>query len=147
MGNSLSLINALPSNPTERGKFIEAVKDELAFGHYKIEEIWPQLKAIETLIKELTADSEIRDILSAAIAGRPECGLTEQQVKKYNYAECRDSEWEAMQSQMNSLKASIKAREDFLKNIPTTGTINPETGEMIYPPVATFETRFVPSKK
>ena len=52
----------------------------------------------------------------------------------YLFETCNDSEWEAMTAQMEKLKANIKDRESFLKNIPENGIVNAQTGEFIMPP-------------
>ena len=143
--NALSTLTALPTTPAERRSFIEMAKDEIINGKYKIVDIYPQLKAIEKLIEEMTKDIEFRDMLSSAICGKMEVNgleISEQTVKKYNYAECHDSEWMQLQTKANELKEKIKKREEFLKNVPTNGVILEDTGEMIYPPMPTFETRF-----
>lgn len=150
--NAISTLTSLPTTPDERRRFIEIAKQEITEGKYRILDIFPQLRNIEKLIEELTKDTEFRDMLSTAINGKIEINgveISEQQVKKYNCAECHDSTYNDLLEQQNKLKEKIKAREEFLKSIPSTGTVIPETGEMIYPPVCTFETRFVvkPVKK
>lgn len=144
--NAISTLTSLPTTPEERRQFIEIAKQEIVEGRYKITEVFPVLKSINTLVDELTKDPEFRDMLSAAINGKYEINgmeISEQTVRKYNCAECHDSTYNDLLEQQNKLKEKIKAREEFLKSIPATGIVIPETGEMIYPPVATFETRFV----
>lgn len=144
--NAISTLTSLPTTPAERRQFIEIAKQEIVEGRYKITEVFPVLKSINTLVDELTKDPEFRDMLSAAINGKYEINgmeISEQTVRKYNCAECHDSTYNDLLEQQNKLKEKIKAREEFLKSIPATGIVIPETGEMIYPPVATFETRFV----
>ena len=144
--NTISTLTALPTTLAERRMFIEIAKQEIIEGKYKITEIFPVLKSISTLVDELTKDAEFRDMLSDAIDGKIEINgmeISEQTVRKYNCAECHDSEYNALLEQMNKLKEKIKEREEFLRHIPATGFVNPETGEMLYPPGATFETRFV----
>lgn len=150
--NAISTLTQLPSTPDERRLFVELAKQEIVDGKYKILDIFPQLRNIEKLIEELTKDQEFRDMLSQAIGGKIEINgleIVEQTAKKYNCSECHDSTYDHYLSQMNELKAKIKAREEFLKSIPTEGVVLPDTGEVIYPPVATFETRFIikPIKK
>ena len=148
--NAISTLTQLPATPDERKRFVEICKQEIIEGRYKITEIFPVLKSINTLVDELTKDAEFRDMLSQAINGKYEANgleISEQQVKKYNCAECHDSEWERMMTELNALKDCIKEREEFLRHIPEGGMVNPDTGEMLYPPVVTFETRFVVKSK
>ena len=144
--NAISTLTSLPTTLAERRMFIEIAKQEIIEGKYKITEIFLVLKSISTLVDELTKDAEFRDMLSDAIDGKIEINgmeISEQTVRKYNCAECHDSEYDRLLTQLNATKDAIKEREEFLRHIPTTGTVNPETGEMLYPPVVTFETRFV----
>lgn len=144
--NALSIFTQLPSTAQERASFIRAAKDEIINGERNIVDVYPMITNIVKLFDDLKKDTEFRDMLSKAVNGRTVNNgfeITEQVVKKYNCAECHDSEWNSLMEQMNELKEKIKAREAFLIAIPATGTANPETGEMIYPPVVTFETRFV----
>ena len=148
--NAISTLTALPTAPSERRQFIEICKQEIIEGRYKITEIFPVLKSISTLVDELTKDAEFRDMLSQAINGKYEANgieISEQQVKKYNCAECHDSVYNDLLTQMNAIKEAIKKREEFLRHIPESGMVNPDTGEMLYPPVVTFETRFVVKSK
>lgn len=150
--NAISTLTQLPSTPNERRLFIEIAKQEITEGKYRIIDIFTQLRNIEKLIEELTKDTEFRDMLSTAINGKIEINgmeISEQIARKYNCAECHDSTYDHYLSQMNELKAKIKAREEFLKAIPVEGVVVPDTGEVIYPPVATYETRFIvkPVKK
>jgi hypothetical protein len=144
--NAISTLTSLPTTPAERRQFIEMAKTEIVEGRYKITEVFPVLKSINTLVDELTKDQEFRDMLSQAINGRHEANgleISEQTVRRYNCAECHDSVYNDLLTQMNSLKEQIKTREEFLRSIPASGMVNPDTGEMLYPPVATFETRFI----
>lgn len=144
--NAISTLTSLPTTPAKRRRFIEIAKQEIIEGKYRILDIFPQLKNIEKLIEELTKDTEFRDMLSQAINGKYEVNgveISEQHVKKYNCAECHDSTYNDLLEQQNKLNEKIKAREEFLKAIPVEGVVLPETGEMLYPPVVTFETRFV----
>lgn len=54
---------------------------------------------------------------------------------KYDYSGCNDSTLADLYDQMEALKAKIKAREDMLKHLQPSGAADPETGEIMYPPV------------
>lgn len=145
--NAIQHITILPKTATERQHFIEAVIFELENGQYKAAAVWPRLSDLEKLIKEIKADTTIRDILKkeidgkAAVIGGIEFSI--QEVKRYEFATCGDSEWLEMSRNMEKLKEKMKAREAFLKSIPAVGTVCPETGEIIHRPAFVTETRIM----
>ena len=53
---------------------------------------------------------------------------------------CGDSELNDMYKTLEALKADIKGRETMLRNLPRSGVVAPETGEMIYPPARSSKT-------
>jgi len=106
-----------------------------------------KLKAMEETIKQLRSDEEIRSfVLSEAEKyGKSfewrgaKMSIREVGVK-YDYAASGDSEWALLDAQVKELSEKKKAREKFLQAIPITGTVSPETGEMIYPPAKSSTT-------
>ena len=42
--------------------------------------------------------------------------------------------------QLDDMKLKMKEREKFLKNIPVSGIVDPETGSFIYPPSKSSKT-------
>ncbi|WP_418412972.1 hypothetical protein [Alistipes putredinis] len=70
-----------------------------------------------------------------------DCRLEEAEVGvKYDYADCGDSKLYDMYATLESLKADIKERETMLRQLPVSGLADPETGEMLYPPVRSSKT-------
>lgn len=70
-----------------------------------------------------------------------DCKLEEVETAvKYDFTACGDSKLADMYQQMDALKADIKAREQMLKTIPTGGMADPDTAEIVYPPVKTSKT-------
>lgn len=63
---------------------------------------------------------------------------------KYNYLMCGDAEYDRLHAEGESIKEKLKARETFLKSIPSEGITQVEemTGEVvkIYPPSKTSTT-------
>lgn len=59
---------------------------------------------------------------------------------KYDYSGCGDSLMDSYINEMESIKEKMKEREKFLKNIPATGVVDPETGAFIYPPAKSSKT-------
>lgn len=70
-----------------------------------------------------------------------DCKLEEAETAvKYDFTVCGDSKLADMYQQMDALKADIKAREQMLKTIPAGGMADPDTAEIVYPPVKTSKT-------
>lgn len=70
-----------------------------------------------------------------------DCKLEQAEVGvKYDYSGCNDSTLTDLYDQMEVLKAKIKAREDMLKHLQPSGAVDPDTGEIMYPPVKTSKT-------
>lgn len=59
---------------------------------------------------------------------------------RYDFSGCNDSKLSAMYETLEALKADIKAREDMLKHLQPQGAADPETGEIMYPPVKSSRT-------
>lgn len=53
---------------------------------------------------------------------------------RYDYSACGDSVMDGLLKQRDELETRIRERAEFLKRIPGSGTADPETGGMIYPP-------------
>lgn len=70
-----------------------------------------------------------------------DCKLEEAETGvRYDYSGCGDSKLTEMYGLMEGLKAEIKAREDMLKHLQPQGAADPETGEIMYPPVKSSKT-------
>lgn len=59
---------------------------------------------------------------------------------KYDFSQCGDSQLLEMYNTRDALLASIKERENTLKNLPLSGMADPATGEVIYPPAKSSKT-------
>lgn len=59
---------------------------------------------------------------------------------KYDYSLCGDSQLLEMYATRDTLLADIKERENTLRNLPISGMVNPDTGEVIYPPARSSKT-------
>lgn len=59
---------------------------------------------------------------------------------KYDFSGCGDAVMDEYLKQQEELKEKIKEREKFLKNIPSSGVVDPETGAFIYPPAKSSKT-------
>lgn len=59
---------------------------------------------------------------------------------KYDFSGCNDTIMNGYIKQLEELKSKIKEREKFLKNIPESGVVDPETGVFMYPPSKSSKT-------
>lgn len=55
---------------------------------------------------------------------------------KYDFSYCEDGEWDSLNREMETIKAKLKIREDFLKTLRKE-FIDEDTGEVIQPPLRT----------
>lgn len=102
---------------------------------------------IEAAIKIYKDNEDVRRITLDELAkyGKTatfgDCKLEEAETAvKYDFTVCGDSKLADMYQQMDALKADIKAREQMLKTIPAGGMADPDTAEIVYPPVKTSKT-------
>ena len=145
--HALSAIADAPITYVEIGNVIYEMKAELMSGDYNPLDVELKLKAIEEITKQLRADKDIRAFVmkEAEKYGKSfewrgaKMSIREVGVK-YDYASTGDSEWALLDAQIKKLSEKKKAREEFLQAIPPTGTVSPETGEMIYPPAKSSTT-------
>jgi len=104
-----------------------------------------QVKAMEDFIKVLTGNTRYKDyVLTEGMKhGKSfEFNGSKMEIKetgvKYDYSNCGDQEWSALEVEINRRKELQKEREKFLKSVPTEGVeiVSNETGEVIkvYPP-------------
>jgi hypothetical protein len=110
-----------------------------------------QVKAMEDFIKVLTGNTRYKDyVLTEGMKhGKSfEFNGSKMEIKetgvKYDYSNCGDQEWSALEVEINRRKELQKEREKYLKSVPAEGVeiVSNETGEVIkvYPPSKTSTT-------
>ncbi len=137
---AISTINLMPSTNNEVDKMFTLIKQEILSGKENPLKLEVQLKAMETLIKKLRSDNEIKDQMINEGMKYPEKSFEIFGAKfskttvgvKYDFDVCQDSEWQDIKEHAENYKAKLKEREDFLKALKQP-VVNPDTGEMIYP--------------
>ena len=133
----------MPQNKYERAEFVKGVKDQILSGEYNPLYIEAILKGIEETIKMLRQDPEIRaQVMSEAAKYEKtfKCYNAEFTVsnrKTFDFSTCNDSQWNTYAELEQRNAYFRKDREKFLKSIPETGHVDPNTGELIYPPAYT----------
>lgn len=137
---AISTINLMPSTNNEVDKMFTLIKQEILSGDENPLKLEVQLKAMETLIKKLRSDNEIKEQMIDEGMKYPEKSFELFGAKfskttvgvKYDFNVCQDSEWQDIKAHVENYKSKLKAREDFLKALKQP-VVNPDTGEMIFP--------------
>lgn len=138
--NTLSTITILPGTKEEISIYCQNAKNEILAGDYDPLLILKQLKAMETVLKNLLSDEEIKKSFKKEAEKYDKTfnhlGV-EFQLKnlpaQYNYENCNDSELILLQQEFEMKKSQLKAREKFLQGLKNN-YINQDTGEVILPP-------------
>jgi hypothetical protein len=143
--NTTSVMALMPSTKDQIKSFVHKTVTELKDGYTNPLSYYVQLKAVETTIKELLANKEVREMVSteAKKYGKSfdlhgvKIEYSENMSPKYEYTVCGDIEWDEMQIELKELQEKIKLRETFLKSIPANATIMDENGVKLFPPTKT----------
>jgi len=143
--NTTSVMALMPSKKDEIKLFVNKTITELKDGYSNPLSYYIQLKAVETTIKDLLANKEVREMVSteAKKYGKSfdfhgvKIEYSENISPKYDYSVCGDIEWDLMQIDLKELQDKIKLRETFLKAIPANSTIMDENGVKLFPPTKT----------
>ncbi len=105
------------------------------------------ISRMEAAIKLYKDNAGVRDITLRELSkyGKShqfgDCRLEEcESGVKYDYSMCGDSKLADMYATMEALKADIKEREEMLKRLPRAGMADPDTGEILFPPVKSSKT-------
>ena len=144
MENAISTINLMPSTSQEISKMFIKLKEELLSGNEEPLKLEVQLKGMEELIKKLRSDDDIKDQMINEGMKYPDKSFEIYGAKftkttvgvKYDFDVCNDSEWKSLKHITDSYKSELKERENFLKGLKKD-VVNPETGELISPPIKT----------
>jgi len=149
--SATSILSLFETTKSERTSFVRSVINSLKDGNTDPLKVHLQVKNTEALIKELSEDKEYKEMVltQATKHGKTfdlhNANFRIQEVgTKYDFAHCGDSVIDDLYSQMVSLKAKIKEREEFLKSLPPIGLdiLDSATGEVktILKPIKTSTT-------
>jgi hypothetical protein len=123
--NDLSLFE---TTKLERQDFAQSVIKSIKDGLSDPLKVHYQVKCMEDVIKNITGDAEYKSmtINEAAKYGKSfEHFNARFEVKemgvKYDYSVCNDPVYNKLKAQLTVLEDDIKAREKYLKAIPTSG--------------------------
>lgn len=129
---SLELIKTFPETKETRIEFAQDVIEHVLGGNVDPLEIEIFLKCLEDTINFIRKDIRYKSCIADKVDLHPEetfdfrgAIISKRHRTIYNYSE---------DGIHKELKRKIKEREAFLKNIPENGTVDLETGEVIYRP-------------
>jgi len=118
--------------------------DDVQDGHRAALEVAAWMRNVkafaDTVLKEIDEDIQAE---ADSLQGPTEVGgwsLERAEVGvKYDYAACGDVEWDRMNDAEAEMKKRKRDREKWLKLMPSE-TVDPETGNVVKPPIKTSKT-------
>jgi hypothetical protein len=165
-----SILSLFETNKQQRASFVEAVFEQLHEGAIDPLKIHLQIKAMEDIINSLTNADEKKNKEFGLLAKFYKKTLLEAAEKygkkfqlhnaefsikevgtKYDFSQCGDTVHQNLAKEAEAINLKLKAREDYLKVIPTEGVVvtDEESGETIkiYPPSKSSTTSVAVSLK
>lgn len=141
----------LPQNKKGIKLYAEGIRNVILDGECDPLIIAKQLKALEELVKILRKDEDIKDVIidEYNLYGGKELRLHECKFNvkdtgvNFDYSSCCCDEYNNIIKQIEALKVEKKRLETMLKAIPIDGLVNPDTGEIMYPPIRTASTGLI----
>lgn len=139
--NVLSTLTILPETKQQIQNYVEKAKSEILAGNESPLKVWKLLKSFSEVIKQIQQDEDIKKYIldEAEKEGKKQfelhgCKFTIQNRLSYDFSECNDSELDQLQKEAELLSLKIKARQAFLIGLEDSFN-NPDTGEILLPPV------------
>ncbi len=134
-----SILGLFRTTKEERQSFADSLLQDLENGVKSALDVHLQLKRMGDIIDRITADKNYRDYLNTEAIHR---GRTfemhnakftiREMGGKWDYTQTEDTELHELEYAKLLIETQIKKRQEFLKNIPDGGILDPETGAMIY---------------
>ena len=123
----MSVVNLMPSNKEQLAVFKNGIKDAIVDGDVDPLKALQQLKMIEKVLDVLTDKDVEKTILAEAEKyHRQELATlngSKYEIKevgvKYDFSVCNDNTLIDLLLEKEAIDAKIKARQEFLKNLPT----------------------------
>ena len=132
----------LPQTKAEVNSFFNLLKKEILGGEIDPLQFMVRFQGISELIEMIDKDQDIRRAtlneddkygqktfkLHGATVQVKDVGV------RYDFTQCGSADWKFKSDLIESHKANLKKLEEFLKHVPESGMVDPQTGEFIYPP-------------
>jgi hypothetical protein len=142
-------LSLFETSKTERQEFAQAVINNAKEGLLNPLKLHLQVKCLEDLIKQITSNPSYRELTldEAYKYGKTfEHYNAKFEIKemgvKYDYSVCQDAVYNNLKNKLVVLEDEIKAREKYLKAIPTSGveTLFEDEVVTLYPPAKSSTT-------
>ena len=142
-------LSLFETSKTERQEFAQAVINNAKEGLLNPLKLHLQVKCLEDLIKQITSHPNYKELTldEAYKYGKTfEHYNAKFEIKemgvKYDYTVCNDPVYNKLKAQLTVLEDEIKAREKYLKAIPTSGieTLFEDEVVTLYPPAKSSTT-------
>ena len=152
METAISTLSVMPSTKEQVMTFTKKYKDELLTGTHDPLEQLARLKYIEKFIKNILTDDDIDYLMVAELEkyGKekdiPISGFKmniQETGVKYFYEDAGDPIWNDLNEKIKELTEKKKEREEFLKNCPAEGFVEPESGVFVTRPGRQSKTKVV----
>lgn len=144
--SSTSILSLFETDKSQRESFCMDLVSRIESGEADPLKVHLQIKCLESIIKMLNENTVYKSAVLDASEKQGGKSFQFHNAKfeiretavKYCFDQCGDVQWESLNAQVEGLKEQLKARETFLKTVPTKGiqVLNESTGELenIYPP-------------
>ena len=148
--DALSTVTLLPGTKSEIDSYYVKAKQELLEGNRDPLTVLKQLKAYKELIESLLKDKEVEELILEEAEKYGEKRFdhdgAEFEIKdvgvKYDFYATGDSKWEELKQKEDQVAKERKEREQALK-AHKDSWVDPDTGEVINPPVKKGQTKVV----
>ncbi len=138
------ILKTIPTNKRDATRMAAMVITSILDGDVNPLETDIKLRFLEELIKRVRTNVNIKEAILEEAEKYPEKTFIEYGAEitksnlgvKYDFSQCQDSKHVALLDQIAELTDAKKKREAFLKGIDGE-TADPDTGEVIYPPIKT----------
>lgn len=127
---------------------VESAVANIVEGNIDPMQAYAVLTTFERAIAKIKDNKQVRDICLRELSKYGKQGATigdlvfteAEAGVKYDYSNCGSSTYAELIAERSALDAEIKRWEQTLKGLPTSGLADPDTGEMLYPPVKSSKT-------
>jgi len=140
METKLDILRTFPQNKGDIQALACDWTNQILEGNSDPIKVAIQIKKVQAVLDQVTAGIKDYVLTEAEKYGKTteiegvKIEISELGVR-YDYSVCGDSVWSQLDSELKALTEKKKEREKFLCAIPDTGTVDPETGELINKPL------------
>lgn len=143
--STTSILSLFQTTKDQRASFAADLINRIDNGDVDPLTVHLQIKCVEDIVKQVTSNTNYRNSLITAAETHGQKSFLLHNAKfeiketgvKYDFSQCNDPEYAELSAQLEDLNAKLKARQDFLKTVPSKGLdVIVEGGEVVtvYPP-------------